>query len=80
VQTLINWPRLLDTWVTAIGLRREEYCAHSMRRTKASISHNATGNLRTLQLLLGRTKIENTICYLGADVEGALALAEGTEI
>jgi site-specific recombinase XerC len=72
--------RLVDEWVTAIGLRREEYGTHSMRPTKASIIHRATGNLRAVQLLLGHSKIENTVRTLGVDVEDALALAEGTEI
>jgi site-specific recombinase XerC len=53
---------------------------HSLRRTKASIIYKATGNLRAVQILLGHAKIENTVRYLGVDVENALTLAEGTEI
>jgi site-specific recombinase XerC len=53
---------------------------HSLRRTKAAIIYKATGNLRAVQILLGHTKIENTVRYLGVDVEDALTLAEGTEI
>ena len=53
---------------------------YSLRRTKASIIYKATGNLRAVQILLGHTKIENTVRYLGVDVEDALTLAEGTEI
>ncbi len=75
-----QYARLVDEWVTAVGLRREEYGTHSLRRTKASIIYKATGNLRAVQILLGHTKIENTVRYLGVDVEDALALAEGTEI
>ena len=71
---------LVDEWVSAIGLRREEYGTHSLRRTKASIIYRATGNLRAVQILLGHTKIENTVRYLGVDIEDALALAESTEI
>ena len=48
--------------------RREEYGTHSLRRTKASIIYKATGNLRAVQILLGHTKIENTVRYLGVDV------------
>jgi integrase len=51
----------------------------SLRRTKAAIIYKQTGNLRAVQILLGHTKIESTVRYLGVDVEGALALAEGTE-
>ena len=75
-----QYARLLDEWVTGIGLRREDYGTHSLRRTKASIIYKATGNLRAVQILLGHTKIENTVRYLGVDVEDALTLAEGTEI
>jgi integrase len=75
-----QYARLVDEWVTGAGLRREEYGTHSLRRTKASIIYKATGNLRAVQILLGHTKIENTVRYLGVDVEDALTLAEGTEI
>jgi len=54
--------------------------AASLRRTKASIIYRATGNLRAVQLLLGQTKIESTVRYLGVDVEDALTLAQHTEI
>jgi site-specific recombinase XerC len=75
-----QYARPVDEWVTAAGLRREEYGTHSLRRTKASIIYKATGNLRAVQILLGHTKIENTVRYLGIDVEDALTLAEGAEI
>ena len=71
---------LVDEWVIAIGLRRAEYGTHSLRRTKASMIYKATGNLRAIQILLGHTKIENTVRYLGVDIEDALVLAERTEI
>jgi integrase len=75
-----QYARLVDEWVTGIGLRREDYGTHSLRRTKASIIYKATGNLRAVQLLLGHTKIESTVRYLGVDVEDALNLAEHTEV
>jgi site-specific recombinase XerC len=75
-----QYARLVDEWVEAIGLRSEDYGTHSLRRTKASIIYKATGNLRAVQILLGHTKIENTVRYLGVDIEDALILAEGTEI
>ena len=75
-----QYARLVDEWVTGIGLRREDYGTHSLRRTKASIIYKRTGNLRAVQILLGHTKIESTVRYLGVDVEDALALAEGTEV
>ncbi|WP_431197736.1 tyrosine-type recombinase/integrase [Qipengyuania citrea] len=55
-------------------------CLHSLRRTKAAMIYRATGNIRAIQILLGHTKIENTVRYLGVDVEDALLLAERTEI
>lgn len=70
----------MEEWVTAIGLRRAEYGTHSMRRTKAAMIYKATGNLRAIQILLGHTKVENTVRYLGVDIEDALLLAERTEI
>jgi len=67
-----QYARLVDEWVTAIGLRREDYGTHSLRRTKAAMIYKATGNLRAIQILLGHTKIENTVRYLGVDIEDAL--------
>jgi len=75
-----QYARLVDEWVTAVGLRRQDYGTHSMRRTKAAMIYRATGNLRAVQILLGHTKIENTVRYLGVDVEDALIIAERTEI
>lgn len=75
-----QYARLVDEWVTAIGLRREDYGTHSLRRTKASIIYKQTGNLRAVQILLGHTKIETTVRYLGVEEEDALALAESTEV
>lgn len=70
----------MDEWVTGIGLRAEDDRTHSLRRTKASLIYKRTGNLRAVQILLGHTKIESTVRYLGVDIEDALVLAEGTEI
>jgi integrase len=74
-----QYARLVDEWVIGIGLRADDYGTHSLRRTKASIIYKQTGNLRAVQILLGHTKIESTVRYLGVDVEDALALSEGTE-
>lgn len=75
-----QYARLVDEWVTGIGLLKQDYGTHSLRRTKASIIYKQTGNLRAVQILLGHTKLESTVRYLGVDVEDALALAEGTEV
>lgn len=75
-----KYARLVDEWVTAIGLAPDEYGTHSLRRTKASLIYKATGNLRAIQILLGHSKIENTVRYLCVDVDDALSLSEATEI
>jgi integrase len=53
---------------------------HSIRRTKATLIYKRTGNLRAVQLLLGHTKIDSTVRYLGVEVDDALAIAEQTDI
>ena len=75
-----QYGRLVDEWVGAIGLKPQDYGTHSLRRTKASMIYKQTGNLRAVQILLGHTKIESTVRYLGVDVEDALELAEATEV
>lgn len=67
-----QYVRLVDEWVTKIGLPSEDYGTRSLRRTKASIVYKATGNLRAVQILLGHKKIESTVRYLEVDVEDAL--------
>lgn len=63
-----------------IGLRKEDYGTHSLRRTKSALIYKQTGNLRAVQILLGHSKIETTVSYLGVEVEDALTLAEATEV
>ncbi len=75
-----QYARLVDEWVIGIGLRPEDYGTQSLRRTKASIIDKQSGNLRAVQILLGHTKIESTVRYLGVDIEDALHLSESTEI
>ena len=70
----------LKSGVSGIGLRKEDYGTHSLRRTKAALIYKQTGNLRAVQILLGHSKIETTVRYLGVEVEDALTLAEATEV
>lgn len=70
-----QYARLVNEWVTVIGLRREDYGTHSLRRTKAAIIYKQTGNLRAVQILLGRTNMETMVRYLGVE-EDALTLAK----
>ncbi len=71
---------MLKVWVASIGLEPSAYGTHSMRRTKAAQIYKKTGNLRAVQLLLGHTKMDSTVRYLGIELEDALAIAEAIEI
>ena len=75
-----QYGRVVESWIRSIGLPRSSYATHSMRRTKATLIYRKTGNLRAVQLLLGHTKIDSTVRYLGVEVEDALALAESIEL
>jgi integrase len=72
--------RLVKQWVALIGLEPAAYGSHSLRRTKVSMLYRKTGNLRACQLLLGHTKLESTVRYLGVELDDALKLSEGLEI
>ena len=75
-----QYARILDSWIVEIGLDPTAYGTHTMRRTKASLIYRRTKNIRAVQLLLGHTKLESTVRYLGIEVEDALELSEQTEI
>ena len=78
--TTRQYARLLSEWLAGIGLDPHVYGTHSLRRTKATLIYRRTGNLRAVQLLLGHTKIESTVRYLGIDIDDALAISEQVEI
>jgi len=71
-----QYARLVKSWVAMIGLDAAIYGTHSLRRTKASLIYKRTKNLRAFQLLLGHTKLESTVRYLGIEVDDALEIAE----
>ena len=75
-----QYARIVKAWVTAIGLDPAMYGTHTLRRTKASLIYRRTKNLRAVQLLLGHTKLESTVRYLGIEVDDALEMAEQTEV
>ena len=75
-----QYARLVKSWVTLAGLEPSIYGTHSLRRTKATLIYKRTKNLRAVQLLLGHTKIESTVRYLGIEVDDALEMAEQTEV
>lgn len=72
--------RIVHKWVSSIGLDDSAYGTHTMRRTRASLIYRRTKNLRAVQLLLGHTKLESTLRYLGIEVDDALEMAEQTEM
>ena len=72
--------RIVNHWVESIGLDPHKYGTHSLRRTKAAQICRKTGNLRAVQLLLGHTKLESTVRYLGVEVDDALRIAEQVEL
>lgn len=75
-----QYARIVNAWIEEIGLDTANYGTHTMRRTKASLIYKRTKNLRAIQLLLGHTKLDSTVRYLGIEVEDALELAEQTEV
>ena len=78
--TTRQYARLLSEWIASIGLDPHLFGTHSLRRTKATLIYRRTGNLRAVQLLLGHTKIESTVRYLGIEVDDALSIAEQVDL
>lgn len=75
-----QYGRLVRDWVVSIGLEPSGYGTHSMRRTKVAEIYRKTGNLRAVQLLLGHTKVDSTVRYLGVELEDALSISERIDI
>lgn len=63
-----------------MGLEPSAYGTHSMRQTKVTQLYKKTGNLRAVQLLLGHTKMDSTVRYLGGEIEDALSLSESIDL
>ena len=75
-----QYARLMSDWIGNVGLDAKLFGTHSLRRTKATLIYRRTGNLRAVQLLLGHTKIESTVRYLGIEVDDALTIAEQVDV
>ena len=75
-----QYARLVRNWVMSIGMEPSAFGPHSMRRTKVAQIYKKTGNLRAVQLLLGHTKMDSTVHYLGVELEDALEISEGIEM
>ena len=78
--TTRQYARLVSGWIGSVGLDSRLFGTHSLRRTKATLIYRRTGNLRAVQLLLGHTKIESTVRYLGIEVDDALAIADQVDV
>ena len=78
--TTRQYARLVSEWLADIGLDPHLFGTHSLRRTKATLIYRRTGNLRAVQILLGHTKIESTVRYLGIEIDDALAIAEQVDV
>ena len=78
--TTRQYARLVSQWTASVGLDASLFGTHSLRRTKATLIYRRTGNLRAVQLLLGHTKIESTVRYLGIEVDDALTIAEQVDV
>jgi integrase len=78
--TTRQYARLVSEWIGSAGLDPRLFGTHSLRRTKATLIYKRTGNLRAVQLLLGHTKIESTVRYLGIEVDDAIAIAEQVDV
>ena len=75
-----QYARIMRDWVLSIGLEPSAYGTHSMRRTKFAQIYKKTRNLRAVQLLLGYTKMDSTVRYLGVDLDDALTLSNGIDL
>ena len=73
------YANIVKKWVSTLGLDFTQYGTHSLRRTKASLIYAKTKNLRAIQLLLGHSKLQSTIEYLGVEIEDALSISESTK-
>lgn len=78
--TTRQYARLVSDWIDSIGLDPSLFGTHSLRRTKATLIYRRTDNLRAVQLLLGHTRIESTVRYLGIEVDDALAISEQVDV
>lgn len=75
-----TYARIVKSWVHLAGLEPSLYGTHTLRRTKVTYLYRKTGNLRAVQLLLGHRSIENTVRYLGIEVDDALELSGQAEM
>ncbi len=78
--TTRQYARIVGRWVGNIGLNPSLYGTHSLRRTKVALIYKNTGNLRAVQILLGHSKLESTVRYLGVDIDDAISMSEAADL
>ena len=78
--SLRQYSRIVESWVSGAGLDPGSYGTHSLRRTKATLIYRQTKNLRAVQLLLGHSKLDNTVRYLGIEIDDALEMSEQIDV
>lgn len=78
--SLRQYARVVESWVSSIGLDPTAYGTHSMRRTKATLIYRRTKNLRAVQLLLGHSSLDSTVRYLGIEIDDALEMSEQIDV
>ena len=75
-----QYARIVESWVSSIGLDSAAYGTHTLRRTKATLIYRRTKNLRAVQLLLGHSKLDSTVRYLGIEIDDALEISEQIDV
>jgi len=75
-----QYARIVESWVSSIGLDSTAYGTHTLRRTKATLIYRRTKNLRAVQLLLGHSKLDSTVRYLGIEIDDALEISEQIDV
>ena len=75
-----QYTRIVSSWVSEVGLDPTLYGTHSMRRTKPTLIYRQTKNLRAVQLLLGHSKLDSTVQYLGIEIDDALEMSEQIDV
>ncbi len=78
--SLRQYSRIVESWVSGAGLDPASYGTHSLRRTKATLIYRRTKNLRAVQLLLGHSKLDSTVRYLGINIDDALEMSEQIDV
>jgi integrase len=75
-----QYARIVHRWADRAGLDSSAYGTHSLRRTTPAQIYKKIGNLRAVQLLLGHTKLESAVRYLGIEVDDVLSISEQVEL